>query len=110
MADPEENAMMSRVNTLDEAIKGMKGISDHIATGKGIYIYIQIVCIELKKIGNCCYKVNFLLLLILIFSLGAWGKKKSEAEWEKDLTNANVFIAPALADFLEVNLLHFTWI
>lgn len=34
--------------------------------------------------------------------LGAWGKKKTEAEWKKDLTSANVFIAPALADFLEV--------
>lgn len=66
MASPDENAMMSRVTNLEDAIKGMKGISDHLGSKKG-----------------------------------AWGKKKTEAEWKKDLTSANVFIAPALADFLE---------
>jgi hypothetical protein len=35
MASPEENAMMSRVTNLEDAIKGMKGISDHLGSKKG---------------------------------------------------------------------------
>lgn len=62
----DENRMMNHASNLEDAIKGMKGISDHLASKKGV-----------------------------------WGKKQTEAEWNKDLSNANAFLAPALADFFE---------
>lgn len=37
MASPDENAMMSRVTNLEDAIKGMKGISDHLGSKKGMH-------------------------------------------------------------------------
>lgn len=66
MAQQETLTMYNHVKTLDEAMKGMSAVTEHIASGKG-----------------------------------AWGKKKSDLEWRRDLDQSSKFLSPILEDFID---------